>query len=107
MNEQEEQKIKIKISSMTVVFSGETKGFRFPSGDSRMQNAEGAAVMLFFETQFSEKTFGFVTVHPLPGFTELLELTYYPWGEKIGDSYSCFREGKPLDLGVNSELLKG
>jgi len=34
MNAQEEQKITIKISFMTAVFSGEPEGFGLPSGDS-------------------------------------------------------------------------
>lgn len=65
--------------------------------------------MLLLETQFWEKTFEFVTVHTVPGFPELFN-NLLSWRGKIGDSYSCFKESKPLDLEIKlgtTERTKG
>lgn len=55
--------------------------------------------MLLLKTQFWLKTFEFITVHPVPDFSELLN-RLLSWRGKIGDSYSCFKESKLLDLEI-------
>lgn len=95
MNAQEEQKIKIKISFMTVVFSGEPEGFRFPTAECRRGSSDAFPWnIVFWENLWVQHSASSAR------FYWVIRINLLSWRGKIGDSYSCFREGKPLDLGV-------